>query len=135
MRKAAQDRLAQANRSPWSWTTWSIHLPSLIGWKVNFWLAQFSGELTQLENIASAFDLFDIESYEDDELEILFTIESEIDELVEMNFDLMKNKIAISAFYNQIDNSTKFILSDLEEDDCPKKVKKYAKIIFYSPSD
>ena len=84
---------------------------------------------TQLEKIETAFDDYDIESYEDDDLEILFTIESEIDQLTEMNFDLMKNKIAISEFYEQLDSSVDFIESDLEEDDYPKKVKKYAKTI------
>lgn len=82
-----------------------------------------------MEKIKTAFDDYDIESYEDDDLEILFTIESEIDQLTEMNFDLMKNKIAISEFYEQLDSSVDFIESDLEEDDYPKKVKKYAKTI------
>jgi len=84
---------------------------------------------TQLEIIEMAYEDFEIESYEDDDLEILFTIESEIDELTEMNFGLMKNKITISEFYEQLDNSVDFIESDLDDDDYPKKVKKYAKAI------
>lgn len=84
---------------------------------------------TQLEKIENAFEDFNIESYEDDDLEILFTIESEIDQLTEMNFELMKNKITISEFYEQLDSSVNFIGSDMEEDDYPKKVKKFAKTI------
>ncbi|MDD2476039.1 MAG: hypothetical protein PHI32_09025, partial [Dysgonamonadaceae bacterium] len=84
---------------------------------------------TQLEKIETAFDGFEIESYEDDDLGILFTIESEIDQLTEMNFDLMKNKITISKFYEQLDSSVDFIESDLEEDDYPNKVKEYVRTI------
>ncbi len=84
---------------------------------------------TQLEKIETAYEDFKIESYEDDDLEILYTIESEIDQLKEMKFDLMKNKITISEFYEQLDNSVGFIESDLDEDDYPKKVKKFAKTI------
>ncbi|RZT96372.1 exonuclease [Ancylomarina subtilis] len=83
----------------------------------------------QLEKIEAVYEDFKIESYEDDDLEILFTIESEIDQLTEMNFDLMKNKITISEFYEQLDSSVDFIESDLEEEDYPKKVKKFAKTI------
>jgi len=83
----------------------------------------------QLEKIEFAYEDFKIESYEDDDIEVLFTIESEIDQLTEMNFDLMKNKIAISEFYEQLDTSVDFIESDLDEDDYPKKVKKFAKTI------
>jgi len=84
---------------------------------------------TQIEKIETAYEDFKIESYEDDDLEILFTIESEIDQLIEMNFDLMKNKITISEFYEQVDNSVDYIESDLEDEDYPKKVKKFAKTI------
>ena len=84
---------------------------------------------TQLEKIETALDGFEIESYEDDDLGILFTIESEIDQLTEMNFDLMKNKITISKFYEQLDSSVDFIESDLEEDDYPNKVKEYVRTI------
>lgn len=88
-----------------------------------------NGFQKQLEIFNFYYDKYDIESYEDDELEILFSIESEIDQLTEMNFDLMKNKISISDFYEQLDSSVDFIESDLEEDDYPKKVKKFAKAI------
>jgi len=84
---------------------------------------------TQLEKIEAAYEDFKIELYEDDDLEILFTIESEIDQLTEMNFDLMKSKITISEFYEQLDSSVDFIESDLEEEDYPKMVKKFAKTI------
>jgi DNA polymerase-3 subunit epsilon len=84
---------------------------------------------TQLEKIETTYEDLKIESYEDDDLEILFTIESEIDQLAEMNFDLMKNKITISEFYEQLDSSLYFIESDLDEDDFPKKVKKFAQSI------
>lgn len=83
----------------------------------------------QLEIFNVYYRKYNIESYEDDELEILFSIESEIDQLTEMNFDLMKNKISISDFYEQLDRSVDFIEFDLEEDDYPKKVKKFAKAI------
>ncbi len=83
----------------------------------------------QLGKIETAYEDLKIESYEDDDLEILFTIESEIDQLTEMNFDLMKNKIAISEFYMQLDSSVDFIEDDLDEDNYPQKVKKYAKTI------
>jgi len=46
-----------------------------------------------------------------------------------MNFDLMKNKITISKFYEQLDSSVDFIESDLEEDDYPNKVKEYVRTI------
>jgi len=88
-----------------------------------------NGFQNQLEIFNFYYDKYDIESYEDDELEILFSIESEIDQLTEMNFDLMKNKISISDFYEQLDSSVDFIESDLDEDDYPKKVKKFAKAI------
>lgn len=88
-----------------------------------------NGFQNQLEIFNFYYDKYEIESYEDDELEILFSIESEIDQLTEMNFDLMKNKISISDFYEQLDSSVDFIESDLDEDDYPKKVKKFAKAI------
>lgn len=84
---------------------------------------------TQLERFETVYEDLKIESYEDDDLEILLTIESEIDQLTEMNFDLMKNKITINEFYEQLDNSVYFIETDLNEDDYPKKVKKFAKTI------
>ncbi len=88
-----------------------------------------NGFQNQLEIFNFYYDKYDIESYEDDELEILFSIESEIDQLTEMNFDLMKNKISIIDFYEQLDSSVDFIESDLDDDDYPKKVKKFAKAI------
>lgn len=84
---------------------------------------------TQFQKIETAFESFDIESYEDDDLEILLSIESEIDQLKEMNFDLMKNKITISKFYEQLDSSLYNIESDLEEDEYPIMVKEYATTI------
>ena len=83
----------------------------------------------KLDKINSSYEEYVIESYEDDDLEIIFTIESEIDQLTDLTFELMKNKIAISEFYEQIDSSVYLIESDLEEEDYPKKVKKYAKTI------
>ena len=83
----------------------------------------------KLEKINSAYEKYEIESFEDDDLDILFTIESEIDQLSDLTFDLMKNKIAINEFYEQIDSFVDFIESDLEEEDYPKKVKKFANTI------
>jgi DNA polymerase III subunit epsilon len=80
---------------------------------------------TQLEKIETAYEDSNIESFEEENLEILFTIESEIDQLREMNFDLRKNKITISEFYEQLDNSVDFIESDLKEEKYPHKVKKF----------
>lgn len=83
----------------------------------------------KLEKINSSFDEFEIESFEDDNIDILFTIESEIVQLSETTYDLMKNKIALSEFFEQIYSSIDFIESDLDEEEIPKKVKKYAETI------
>ena len=66
---------------------------------------------------------------EEDEIDVLFTINSEFDQLSEITYDLMKNKIALNEFYEQLDSSIDFIESDLDENNIPKNVKKYAEII------
>jgi len=84
----------------------------------------------KLEKIKSSYEEYEIESYVDDDIEILFIIQSEIDELTDLTFDLMKNKIAINEYYEYIDGSIDIIDSELEEGEIPKNVKKYAKLIF-----
>lgn len=83
----------------------------------------------KLEKINLSFNEFKIDSFEEDEIDVLFTINSEFDQLSEITYDLMKNKIALNEFYEQLDSSIDFIESDLDENNIPKNVKKYAEII------
>ena len=75
------------------------------------------------------YNEYDIESYDDIELDILYTIESELDEISEMMYDLMKNKASVGDFYDSLDNAISSIEMDLEEAKVPRNVESYAKEI------
>ncbi len=70
---------------------------------------------------------YGIDSYDDLELDILFTIESELDDISEMMYDLMKNRATVGDFYDSHDNAISSIELDLEEADVTKNVESYAK--------
>jgi DNA polymerase-3 subunit epsilon len=79
-----------------------------------------------IEDINSSYEDLEIESFENNDFDVLFTIESDVDQLLELSYDLMKNKIKISEFYKQIDSSIYLIESDLDEDDYPEKIITFA---------
>jgi DNA repair ATPase RecN len=83
----------------------------------------------KLETIKNSYDNLGIESYEYASLDVLYTIESEIDQLTDLTFDLMKNKMTLSEFYESVEDSIDSIESDLEDSEVPNKVEEYAQCI------
>ena len=73
------------------------------------------------------YDEYDIESYCDLELDILFTIESALDDILEMMYDLMKDKATAGDFFDALDDAVSSIELDLEESKVPNNVDSYAK--------
>ena len=84
----------------------------------------------KLEGINNSYNKFVFESLASRDIDVFSsTIDSEIDQLTDLTFKLMKNKIALSEFYEAIENSIDNIESDLEEGEIPNKVKEYAQLI------
>ena len=81
-----------------------------------------------LERIEKAYEQLEIENFEDDDIDVILTIELEIDLLQDVNFDLMKNKKTLSEFFGSLINSAEQITDDLEEDSIPDNVKEYAEV-------
>ena len=79
----------------------------------------------KIEHLQVIHEENDIDTYED--LDVIFTIESELDEITEMMYDLMKNKVSIGDFYDSLDNAISSIEMDLEEANVPNGVESYAK--------
>lgn len=82
-----------------------------------------------LKDISYLYEKFDIKSFDNEDIDILFTIESEIDQISEYTFDLMKNKIHVNEYQDAIDESINFIEIDLEEKETPMKIHEYAKAV------
>lgn len=83
---------------------------------------------SSLERIERAYEQLEIENFEDDEIDVILTIELEIDLLQDANFDLMKNKNTLSEFFESLLDSTEQISDDLEEEVMPDNVKEYAEL-------
>lgn len=81
----------------------------------------------KIEHLQRIYEEYDIDSYEDLDLDILFTIESELDVIIEMMYDIMKDKASVGDFYDSLDNAASSIEMDLEEVKVPDKVESYAK--------
>ena len=79
-----------------------------------------------LERIEKAYEQLEIEDFEEDGIDVILTIELEIDLLKDANFDLMKNKKALSEFFESLLDSTEQISDDLEEEVIPDNVKEYS---------
>lgn len=80
-----------------------------------------------IEQIEGYYNQYDIESLEDDEIEVVDTIDMETGQLQDLLYDLMKNKITLSEFFEAADNSIDFIESDFEDGSFPKSVTDYCK--------
>lgn len=81
----------------------------------------------KIEQLEKIYDEYDIEPFDDLELDILFTIESELDNITEMMYDLMKDKASVGDFYDSLDNAISSIEMDLEEAKVPEIVESYSK--------
>lgn len=66
-----------------------------------------------LEEIREQYN--DLSSYENDDL--IDTISSEVDQLHEMMYDLMKDKISLAELFETLDSSIDYIEDELEEND------------------
>jgi DNA polymerase-3 subunit epsilon len=78
-----------------------------------------------IEKVEGYYDHYDIESFEDDEFEVVDTIDMETGQLQDLLYDLMKDKITLSEFFETTDNSIDFIESDFEDGSYPKSVTDY----------
>lgn len=78
-----------------------------------------------LEKTEQYYYQFNIESFEDDDIEVIDTIDSEISQLQGSLYDLMKNKTSLSEFFESLTDSIDFISTELEEAIVPKSVKDY----------
>jgi len=83
---------------------------------------------SKIDNIEKFYNENDLDSYEED-FDVLITIESELDELREAVFDLMKNKITLGEFFESLDDSIDFIESDIDEPDISGIVKEYSTML------
>lgn len=80
------------------------------------------------EKIEGFYHQYGIESFEDDDIEVINTIDMEIGQLQDLLYDLMKDKITLEEFFETIDNSLAFIESDYEDGCFPKPVADYCNI-------
>ncbi|MEN7549297.1 exonuclease domain-containing protein [Rapidithrix thailandica] len=80
-----------------------------------------------IEKVQSLYDHFDIESFEEDDIDVIDTIDTEIGQLQETIYDFMKDKITLAEFFETTDNSIDFIESDVEDGSFPKPVTDYCK--------
>jgi DNA polymerase III subunit epsilon len=87
------------------------------------------GNIVQLkiEHLQEIYNEYDIDSIDDLDIDILFTIQSELDDISEMMYDLMKNKASVGDFYDSLDNAISSIELDLEEANIPNSVESYTK--------
>jgi DNA polymerase-3 subunit epsilon len=83
---------------------------------------------SSLERIEKAYEQLEIEDFEEDDIDVILTIELEIDLLQDANLDLMKDKKALSEFFESLLDSTEQISDDLEEEVVPDNVKEYAEV-------
>jgi len=83
---------------------------------------------SKIDNIEKFHNENNLESYEDD-FDILITIESELDELRETVFDLMKNKMTLGEFFESLDDSIDFIDADMDNSDMPDIIKEYSTML------
>ena len=83
---------------------------------------------SSLERIEKAYEQLGIENFEGDDIDVILTIELEIDLLHDVSFDLMKNKKTLSELFESLLDSTEQISDDLEEEVIPDNVKEYAEI-------
>ena len=80
---------------------------------------------SHLENIKQYYHQFNIESFEDEEIDAIATVDDEIYQIRESLYDLMKNKTSLSEFFESLTESIDFISEELEEAIVPKPVKNY----------
>jgi DNA polymerase-3 subunit epsilon len=78
-----------------------------------------------IEKVENFYDHFNIEAFEDDDIDFIDTIEMEIGQLQDILYDLMKDRISLAEFFETTDNCIDFIESDFEEGSLPKDLKEY----------
>ena len=79
-----------------------------------------------LEKIEHYHDQYEIESFEDDDIDVIDSIDIEISQLQDILYDLMKDKVSLAEFFESLTDSIDLISSDLEEGAIPKPIKDYA---------
>jgi DNA polymerase III subunit epsilon len=77
------------------------------------------------EKIERYYNQYNIESIEDDEIELIDTIDMEIEQLKDLLYDLMKDKITLAEYFENTVNSIYYIESDLEGGSFPKSATDY----------
>lgn len=82
---------------------------------------------TLIQNVRKYHKQFDITSFENNEIEIIDTIELEIEEIQDDLYALMKNKISLAEFFEAIDNCIENIQSDIEDQIFQKPINNYSK--------
>ncbi len=78
-----------------------------------------------LKTIHNYYDKIGIESFKCDEIDAIDTIDAEIEQIQDTLYDLMKDKISLSEFFEVIDDGASSIKLDIEEDSVPQAVKDY----------
>lgn len=80
-----------------------------------------------IEKVESYYNQYDIDSFDDDEIDVIDTIDMEIEQLQDFLYDLMKDKVSLAELFEATDNSLDFIESDYEDGSFPKPVTDYCK--------
>ncbi len=78
-----------------------------------------------IETVENLYEQLDIKAFEDYKIAVIDNIAIEIEQLRDLLYGFMKDKITLAEFYKTTDNSIDYIESDFEDGSYPKPVTDY----------